>query len=105
MRWSPYIEGQWIARVPADQAWNITGADKMKWNEMDDVSVEKGWNEIYGRGKKGETSSKTHPDQVSSTTKPTWNVRDGNSEHQRSGERRASKHLRYEAARKIVTTT
>ena len=24
----------------------------MKWNEMDEMSVEKWWNEVYGRGKR-----------------------------------------------------
>ena len=50
MRWSPYIVGQWIARVPADHACRTTQG-RMKWNEMDEMSVEKLWNEICGRGK------------------------------------------------------
>ena len=49
MRWSPYIAGQWIARVPADHAWRtITRADEIKRN--DEMSMEKWWNEICGRG-------------------------------------------------------
>ena len=32
MWWSPYIKGQWIARVPANQGCRtLTGADEMKW--------------------------------------------------------------------------
>ena len=32
MRWSPYIVGPWVARVPADHAWRtITRADETKW--------------------------------------------------------------------------
>ena len=39
MRWSPYIRGPWIARVPADHAWRTTTrADEMKRN---------GWDECY----------------------------------------------------------
>ena len=33
-----YIEGLWIARMPADHAWRTTkGAYKMKWNEMNEM--------------------------------------------------------------------
>ena len=50
--WSSFIEGLWIARMPADHAWRtIAGADEMKWNEMNEMSVEKEWNEIYSRRK------------------------------------------------------
>ena len=38
--------------MTADDAWRtITGAEEIKWNEMDEMSLEKRWNEIYGRGK------------------------------------------------------
>ena len=38
----PFIEGLWIARVPADHAWRaITGADGLKWNEINEMNVEK----------------------------------------------------------------
>ena len=51
----------------------ITGAD-----EMNEMGVEKWWNEICGRGKE----EKTYPDSVSSTTKSTWCDRDANSGNQ-----------------------
>ena len=36
----------------ADYAWHIIkGADEMKWNKMNETSVEKRWYEICGRGK------------------------------------------------------
>ena len=35
-------EGLWIARMPTDHAWRaITGADEMKSNEMNKMSMEK----------------------------------------------------------------
>ena len=38
MRWSPYIEGLPLARMPAYQAWRtIAGADQMKWNETKSI--------------------------------------------------------------------
>ena len=41
-----FIEGLRIARMPADHAWRaVIGAD-----EMNEVSVEKWWNDICGRG-------------------------------------------------------
>ena len=40
MRWSPYIQGLRIARMPADHAWRtITGTDEIKWNETNEISV------------------------------------------------------------------
>ena len=54
MRWSPFIEGLWIARIPDDQAWRrIPGA-----NEMNEMSVEKWWNKICGRGKREKSREK-----------------------------------------------
>ena len=47
MRWSPDIVGQWIARVPDAPSQGL-----MKWNEMDEMSVEKWCNEICDRGKR-----------------------------------------------------
>ena len=46
-----YIVGKWIARMAADHAWRtITGVYDIKWNEMNEMSVEK-WHEICGKGK------------------------------------------------------
>ena len=48
MRWSPFIQGLWIARMPADHAWRtIIGSDERKWNEINEMSEDKCWNEIY----------------------------------------------------------
>ena len=42
-----------LYRMPADNACRtITGADEMKWNEMIEISVEKWWNDICGKGKR-----------------------------------------------------
>ena len=82
MRWSPYIIGPWVARVPADNAWRtITRADEMKRNGWDEDGEMVEWN--LWKGKTGETPWKTYPDPVSSTTKPTWRDRDANSGPQR----------------------
>ena len=45
--------------------------------------MEEWLNEIYSRGKIGETTRKTYPDSVSSSTKPIWSDRDANSGPQR----------------------
>ena len=71
MRWSPFIEGLWIARSPVDHAWRtITGVDEMKQNELIRLMWRNGkmkfLTEEYGRN-----TEKTYPDSVSSTTKPT----------------------------------
>ena len=51
MRWSPFTEGLWIARISVDHAWRtVTGADEMKWNELNMCG--ESWNEICGRGKR-----------------------------------------------------
>ena len=95
MRWSPYIEGQWIARVPADHACRtITGW--MKWNEMDEMSVETWWNEICGRGKlkkpwEKPTQTSFHPPRNPHGVTET-RAQDP------SGGRRAANCLRHEAA-------
>ena len=53
MRWSPFIEGLWIAKMQADHTLRtITCADEIKLNEMNEMSVVKRWNEIWGRGKR-----------------------------------------------------
>ena len=50
MRWSPFTGGLWIAKLQADHAWrNITHANEIKWNEMNERSELKWWNEICGR--------------------------------------------------------
>ena len=49
---------------------------RVKWNEMDEMSVEKWWNEICGRGKREKPREKP-------TTKPTWRNRDAKSGPQR----------------------
>ena len=43
MQWSPFIEGLWIARVPT--TLDATLQWRMKWNEMNAMSVEKWMNE------------------------------------------------------------
>ena len=51
MWWRPYIEDLWIARMPADNIfYTILKADEIIWNKMDEIRVEKWWNEIWGRG-------------------------------------------------------
>ena len=53
MRWCHFIEDLRIAKLSADHACRtITEADEIKWNEMNEMSVEKWWNEICGRGKR-----------------------------------------------------
>ena len=96
MWWSPYIEGQWVARVSADYACHtITGA-----NEMDEMSVEKWWNEICNRErqeKPWETPTQTpfrpsrNPHGVTETR--TWDPSSG---------RRVPNRLCYEAAYLII---
>ena len=82
-----YIIGPWVARVLADHAWcTITRADEMKWNEMDEMGVEKWWNEICGRGKREKPREK--PTQTS--FHPPWNPHGGTETRSRdpSGGRR-----------------
>ena len=96
MRWSPDIVGEWIARVPADHAWRtITRADE-KWNGVDEMSMEKWWNEICGRGKREKPREK--PTQT--PFRPPRNPHGVTETRTRdaSGERRASNRLRHEAA-------
>ena len=73
MRWSPYIVGQWVARVPADHA-DAPSQGLMKWSEMDEMSVEKWWNEICGRGKREKPREKPTQTPFRQTTKPKWRV-------------------------------
>ena len=48
--------------MPADDACRtITGADKMKCNKMDEISVEEWWKEIYGSGKREKPREKPVP--------------------------------------------
>ena len=93
MRWSPDIVGHWIARVPADHA---PSQGLMKWNEMDEMSMEKWWNEVCGRGKREKPREK--PTQT--PFRPPPNPHGGTETRTRdpSGERRASNRLRHEAA-------
>ena len=56
-----FIEGQWIARMPADYACRIvTGSDEMKWNEMNEMSVEK-WRNKICVGENGRNLEKNIP--------------------------------------------
>ena len=56
IRWCTYIENLWIPRMSADQACRtITGADEMNWNEINEMSMERKWNEILWHRKTGET--------------------------------------------------
>ena len=75
MRWSPFIERLWIARVPADHVWRtITGADEMKWNKMNEMMrwvCKKWWNWDLRQGKTVETPRQKYPGFVSFNTIPT----------------------------------
>ena len=45
-----------MARMPPDyDLRTITGADEMKWNELNEMSVEKWYNEVCGMGKRKNT--------------------------------------------------
>ena len=58
--WSVFIEGQWIARMPADHTWRtITRTDQLKWHEMNEMNMEKWCNEICGRGKREKPREKS----------------------------------------------
>ena len=79
MQWSSYIKGQWVARVPTDHACRTTTvAHEMKRNEMDEMSVEEWWDEIFGRENERNSEKNLLRPRLS-TTKPTWSVRDANS--------------------------
>ena len=104
MRWSPYIIGPWVARVPADHACRtITRADEMKRKKMDEMSMEKWWNEICGRGKREKPREK--PTQT--PFRPPRNPRGETETRTRdpSGGRRAANRLRHEAAWFLYTST
>ena len=60
----------------------IIGGDEMKWNEINEMEVEKLWNEICGRGR-WEKLRKKNRDSVSFTTNLSWSDRDVNSGPQR----------------------
>ena len=76
---SPYL---WNVRIPADCACRtITGADEMKWHEMNEMRVEKWWDEIIENGRKPIRPRPT--DSVSSTMRTTWCDQDANSGFQR----------------------
>ena len=93
--WSPYIVGQWIARVPSDHTWHtITRADEMKRNGWVECGEMVEWN--LWQGKTGETPRK--PTQT--PFRPSRNLHGGTETRTRdpSGRRRASNHLRHEAA-------
>ena len=52
MRWSPYVLRPVNSKDtgrPTDRP-SATVVENMKWNEMDEISVEKWWNEIFGKG-------------------------------------------------------
>ena len=95
MRWSPSIIGPWVARVLADHAW-CTITRGMKWNEMDEMSVEKWWNEVCGRGKREKPREKS----TQTPFCPPRNPHGGTETRTRdpSGGRRASNCLRHEVA-------
>ena len=68
----------------------------MKLNEMDEMSVEKWWNEICGRGKRENPREK----RTQTPFRPPRNPHGGTETRTRdpSGGRRASNRLRHEAA-------
>ena len=68
----------------------------MKWNEMEEISVEKWWNEICGRGKREKAREK--PTQT--PFRPPRNPHGGTETQTRdpNGGRRAPNRLRHEAA-------
>ena len=45
--------------MPTDSACrSVAGGDGMEWNEMDEMSVEKWWNETCGKGENGKNPEK-----------------------------------------------
>ena len=56
--WSPYIDGLWFARLPADHACCTTPVE-VKRIEMNEMSVEKSWNESCGRGRRDKPRGKS----------------------------------------------
>ena len=68
----------------------------MEWNEMDEMSVEKWWNEICGRGKR----EKPHEKPTQTPFHPPRNPHGVTKTRTRdsSGGRRAPNRLRHEAA-------
>ena len=53
MRYSPYIEGPVIPIMLADNfCRTIVRYDEMKSKEKNEMSMERWWNEICGRGKR-----------------------------------------------------
>ena len=44
--WGPSFESPWIARMPTNTAWG-----RGLWNDMNEMVVEKCWNEICGKWK------------------------------------------------------
>ena len=68
----------------------------MKWNEMDEMSVEKLWNEIYGRGKREKPSEKPTQTPFRPRRNP-HGVTETRTRDPRGG-RRAPNRLRHEAA-------
>ena len=98
MRWSPYIIRPWVARVRPTTP-DAPSHGLMKWNEMDEMSVEKLWNEICGRGKREKPREK--PTQT--PFRPQRNPHGGTETRTRdpSCGRRAANRLRHEAAYNI----
>ena len=78
-RWSPYIKGQWMARMPANHACCIiTWAEEMKWNEMiwDECGemVERNlWYEKTGETPRKPTQTPFRPPQNPHDVTEMWN--------------------------------
>ena len=95
MRWSPYIIGPWVARVRPTMP-DAPSQGRMKWNEMDEMSVEKWWNEICGWGKREKPREKP----TLTSFRPPRNPHGVTKTRTRdpSGGRRAANRMRHEAA-------
>ena len=98
MRWSP-LDYRPVSSKSAGRP-RLTHHHKglMKWNEMDEMRVEKWWNEICGRGKREKPREK--PTQT--PFRLPWNPHGVTETRTRdpSGGRRAPNRLRHEAATK-----
>ena len=93
---SPYV-GLWLARMSVDYTWHtITEANEMKLDEMNEMSLEKLWNEILWQGKTGEIPRKANQ----ATFRIPWNLHGVTETQTRDPRdvRRASNRLRHVTA-------
>ena len=93
MRWSPYIIGPWVACLTMPDA---PSQGLMKWNEMDEMSVEKWRNEICGTRKLEKPREKPTQTPFRPPRNPHGVTETGTRDP--SGGRRAPNRLRHEAS-------